>query len=172
VSPASAPGRGGEIKHAFAPIAPPNARILILGTLPGEASLAAAQYYAHPQNAFWRLLGDLTGRPFATLAYADRLTALAEARVALWDTIASARRPGSLDGAIRDHAPADLAALVQRLPDLRAVGFNGKLSDRLGRAALGTTRLALIALPSSSPAHTLAYAEKREAWRALFAFLD
>ena len=159
------------MKHAFAPIAPPNARILILGTLPGEASLAAAQYYAHPQNAFWRLLGDVTGRPFATLAYPDRLTALAQARVALWDTIASARRPGSLDAAIRDHTPADLAALVQRLPALRAVGFNGKLSERLGRAALAASPLALVALPSSSPANTLAYPKKREAWRALTAFL-
>lgn len=168
-SPAS--GRG-EVKHALAPIAPTNARVLILGTLPGEASLAAAQYYAHPQNAFWRLLGDITGHPFATLPYVDRLTALAQARIALWDTVASARRPGSLDTAIRDHTPADLAALTLRLPDLRAVAFNGKLAARLGAAALGDHPLPRLSLPSSSPAHTMTYLVKLAAWRALGDYLD
>jgi len=159
-------------KHGLPPIAHVSARVLVLGSLPGDASLAAAQYYAHPQNSFWRLMGEVVGAPLAGIAYADRLGALEAAGVALWDTIASARRPGSLDSAIADGTPADLAALVRRLPGLRAVGFNGQLAARHGTAALAHSGLALVALPSSSPAHTMAFADKRAAWMALRAFLD
>ncbi len=154
-------------KHALPPIAPPNARLLILGSLPGDASLAAREYYAHPQNAFWRLLGEVTGLPLATLAYPARIAAIEAAGIALWDTIAHAERPGSLDSAIARATDADLPALVASLPMLRAVGLNGRTAHVRGTKALATTRLALIALPSSSAAHTMAYAAKRDAWLAL-----
>ena len=163
-------GEGG-VKRALPPVAHPSARVLILGSLPGDASLAAAQYYAHPQNAFWRLMGEVTGVPLAGLAYGARLAALEAAGVALWDMIASARRPGSLDAAIADAAIADPAALVRRLPALRAVGFNGQLAAKHGTAALAHSGLALVALPSSSPAHTMAFADKRAAWMVLRPFL-
>ncbi len=160
------------IKHALPPIARPDARVLVLGSLPGDASLAASQYYAHPQNAFWRLMAEVTGVPLPALAYADRLAAMHRARVALWDTIAYARRPGSLDGAIADAAPADLAGLVRRLCELRAVAFNGQLAAKRGTALLAGCGLVLIALPSSSPAHTMAFATKRAAWMQLQGWLD
>ncbi len=144
---------------------------MILGSLPGDASLAARQYYAHPQNAFWRLLGDVIGLPLTILPYEERAATIQRARIALWDVIASARRPGSLDTAIRDSQTSDLASLVASLPELRAVAFNGKLAAQLGTPLLAGSGIVLVALPSSSAAHTLAYGAKRDAWSALQFFL-
>jgi hypoxanthine-DNA glycosylase len=147
--------------------------VLILGSLPGEASLRAGQYYAHPRNLFWRLAGGVIGADLAPLPYPARLAALEAAGIGLWDVIASARRRGSLDAAIRDRTPADVAALVAQLPALRAVGFNGGMAARHGRAALaGHEQLALIELPSSSPAFAaMPLAAKQAHWQALAAYL-
>lgn len=160
-------------KSAFAPVVAPAARILILGSLPGEASLAAQRYYAHPQNQFWRLTGAVIGREdLPSLDYDARLETLIAAGIGLWDTVASATREGSLDAAIRAAEHAPLAELVARLPHLRAVGFNGKTSARIGRAQLAGSSLALVDLPSSSPAYaSLAFASKRERWLQLKQFL-
>ncbi|MGN6358494.1 MAG: DNA-deoxyinosine glycosylase [Novosphingobium sp.] len=160
-------------KSAFAPVVAPAARILILGSLPGEASLAAQRYYAHPQNQFWRLTGAVIGREdLPSLDYDARLETLIAAGIGLWDTVASATREGSLDAAIRAAEHAPLAELVARLPHLRAVGFNGKTSARIGRAQLAGSSLALVDLPSSSPAYaSLAFASKRELWLQLKQFL-
>lgn len=155
------------MKRAFPPVVDSQTRLLILGSLPGDASLKAAQYYAHPQNAFWRLIGGVIGRDLAALPYDDRLTALRNAGIGLWDVIAGAERPGSLDGAIRNAETADLHRLIANLPELRAIGFNGGTAARIGRRSLGDTALALIDLPSSSPAFTRAYAEKAQAWSVL-----
>ena len=161
-------------KSAFAPVVSPETRVLIVGSLPGEASLAAGRYYAHPQNRFWHLAGAVIGREdLPSLDYDARLTALLEAGIGLWDTIASAERPGSLDAAIRAEQPAPLAELVATLPRLRAVGFNGGKASRVGRGTLAGSPLALVDLPSSSPAYAaLPFAEKRERWLALGHFLD
>ena len=161
------------LKRAFAPVVDDKTRILVLGSLPGDASLKAVQYYAHPQNAFWRLVGAVAGRDLAALAYPDRLAALAEARIGLWDVIATAARAGSLDAAIRDAEAADLRALVAGLPALRAIAFNGKTAARIGRRQLAGTRdRALLDLPSSSPAHAgMTFADKRARWMALAGFL-
>jgi TDG/mug DNA glycosylase family protein len=176
MSTRSSPGSSAppERARAFAPVAGPGTRVLILGSLPGEASLRAGQYYAHPRNLFWHLVGGVIGTDLAALAYPERLSALERAGIGLWDVIASARRRGSLDAAIRDHAPADLAALVARLPALRAVGFNGATAARLGRAALAAhPGLALIDLPSSSPAYAaLPRAAKAARWQELAGWLD
>ena len=160
-------------KFAFPPIASRNTRVLILGSLPGEASLAAARYYAHPQNQFWRLAGAVIGREDLTsLDYDPRLAALLAAGVGLWDTVASAVRPGSLDAAIREVEPAPLADLVATLPELRAIAFNGATSARVGRRLLAGAPLALVDLPSSSPAYAaMPFAAKRERWLALQQFL-
>src|SRR5881392_749469 len=91
-----------SVKAGLPPIARSDARLFLLGSLPGDASLAARRYYAHPTNQFWRLLGSAIGEELAALDYEQRLERLAERRVGLWDVIASARRPGSLDQAIRD----------------------------------------------------------------------
>ena len=154
-------------------MAAPDTRVLILGSLPGEASLKAQRYYAHPQNQFWRLVGAVIGREdLPSLDYEARLAALLAAKVGLWDTVASATREGSLDAAIRSAEHAPLLDLVATLPDLRAIGFNGKTSARTGRSQLAGSRLALIDLPSSSPAHaSLRLAQKRERWLELQQFL-
>ncbi|MBU1384070.1 MAG: DNA-deoxyinosine glycosylase [Alphaproteobacteria bacterium] len=155
-------------KAGFEPVVDAHTRLLILGSLPGDASLRAGQYYGHPQNAFWRLIGGVIGSDLVVLPYEERLAALNRAGVGLWDVIASAERPGSLDAAIRQPEAADLCGLVQGLPELRAVAFNGAKAAKLGRAALGETPgLALIDLPSSSPAHARPLADKAAGWAQL-----
>lgn len=160
-------------KASFAPIVSAGTRLLLLGSLPGEASLRAERYYAHPQNQFWRLAGAVIGREdIDTLDYDARLAELGRSGVGLWDVVADAIRPGSLDGAIRDHRPNDLCALIASLPSLRAIGFNGATAARIGRRMIGESGgIALVDLPSSSPAYTLALAEKRRHWVGLRNFL-
>lgn len=157
------------IKRAFDPVVDAETRLLILGSLPGDASLKAGQYYGHPQNAFWRLTGGAIGRDLAALPYPERLETLKSAGVGLWDVIARAVRPGSLDQAIREAEAADLKRLVAELPRLRAVAFNGGTASRIGRRSLaGVEGIDLIDLPSSSPAHaTLSFADKAAAWSVL-----
>ncbi|WP_239688587.1 DNA-deoxyinosine glycosylase [Aquitalea magnusonii] len=98
-------------KSCFPPVVNAQTRLLILGSLPGDASLRAAQYYAHPRNQFWRLLGELLDDDLPGLDYPSRLAALQQHGIGLWDVVAQARRPGSLDAAIRDLSPNDLPAL-------------------------------------------------------------
>jgi len=161
-----------EIKRSFPSVTDVRTRVLILGSLPGEESLARSQYYANPRNHFWRLIGAVTGADLVALPYEARLAALLEVRVGLWDTVGAATRRGSLDGAIRGHRANDLADLVARLPELRAVGFNGGKSASLGMPQLaGKPDLTLIALPSSSPAYTRPFEEKLAAWMRLAAYL-
>ena len=159
-------------KAAFPPVIDANTSVLILGSLPGEASLAAARYYAHPRNAFWRLTGAVIGRDLQAMDYEDRLAALSEAGIGLWDVIASAERTGSLDAAIRSPEAADLRRLIDGLPALRAVAFNGGLAARLGGRVLADAPIPLIPLPSSSPAHARPFEQKLQAWRVLAAWLD
>ena len=152
----------------MAPVGSTDARLLILGSLPGEASLRAQRYYAHPQNQFWRLLGAAIGEDLAAMAYEERLARLSARGIALWDVVGEARRQGSLDGAIRGATPNQLADFVAAHPRLLAVAFNGQTAARLGRAALiGLNHVRLIDLPSSSPAYTLAIAIKAERWSML-----
>lgn len=159
-------------KSCLPPVVSADVRLLICGSLPGEASLRAERYYAHPQNQFWRLLGEAIGEPLATLEYEERLSRLLRYGVGLWDTVATARRKGSLDGAMRDIAANPLAELAASLPRLQAVGFNGGTAARLGRKALAETSLTLIDLPSSSPAYTLPFAVKAERWAVLGRWVD
>lgn len=160
------------LKRAFAPVVDKQTRLLILGSLPGDASLKASQYYAHPQNGFWRLVGGVIGVDLPILAYDKRLEALRQAGVGLWDVIASAERPGSLDAAIRSPEAADLPGLIADLPNLRAVAFNGATAARTGRRILaGLEGTDLIDLPSSSPAHARPLEEKAAAWSVLKAAL-
>ena len=159
-------------KAAFAPVVDAETRLLILGSLPGDASLKAQQYYGHPRSGFWRLLSPVVRRDLAALSYPERLDALQAAGVGLWDVIASARRAGSLDAAIREAETADLRQLVGRLPALRAVAFNGGTAARIGRRMLGDPVMpSLVDLPSSSPAYTLPLAAKAGRWTALGSWL-
>ena len=159
-------------KFSFPPVVAPDTRVLVLGSLPGERSLAAQRYYAHPRNRFWHLIGGVIGRDLEPLDYERRLEALLAAKVGLWDTVASARRMGSLDASIREAAHNPLAELAATLPALRAVGFNGKTSARIGTAQLRRAGVVLVPLPSSSPAHAaMPLAEKEKLWSALGEFL-
>lgn len=159
-----------SIKRCFAPVVDARTRVLILGSLPGEASLAHQQYYAHKQNKFWHLVGEVIGVDLPALDYEARLQALLDHRVGLWDVVAQARREGSLDGNIRDHAGNDLVALIDGLPALEAIAFNGGTAARIGERILGVhaRRFRLLLLPSSSPAYaSMNFAAKLVAWRAL-----
>ncbi|MBI0327698.1 DNA-deoxyinosine glycosylase [Burkholderia plantarii] len=158
------------LKRCFAPVVDAHTRVLILGSLPGEVSLAQGQYYAHPQNRFWRLLGDVLGIELVALDYASRLAALLRHRIGLWDVVAEATRVGSLDSRIRDHASNDLLTLIDTLPELSTIAFNGGTAAKLGTRALGehAGRYRLLRLPSSSPAYAaVTYADKLAAWRQL-----
>ena len=161
------------LQHCFPPVTRADTRLLVLGSLPGAVSLERRQYYAHPQNLFWRLMGRVTDRDLVALGYDQRLAALLDARVGLWDTVAAATRKGSLDADIRLHAASDLAALAATLKELRAIAFNGGTSARIGRAQFaGVEGLDLIDLPSSSPAYaSLSFEKKLESWLRLRAYL-
>ncbi|MES2441862.1 MAG: DNA-deoxyinosine glycosylase [Pseudomonadota bacterium] len=161
-------------KHSFPPVIDSRVRLLVLGSLPGERSLAARQYYAHPQNQFWQLISPAAGRDLTALGYDDRLAALLDAHIGLWDVVASAHRAGSTDAAIREPEPHDIAALAATLPDLRAIAFNGGTALRHGLRQLGpnVAKIATIALPSSSPLHTVGLAAKLPAWKELSSYLS
>ena len=151
----------------FPPVVDASTRVLILGSLPGEASLAVSQYYGNPRNAFWRLMEGVLGVELVPLDYGARLAALLSHGVGLWDVIAEAERPGSLDAAIRDPAANDLLALIDNLPALKAVAFNGGTAAKLGGRLIGE-RIPTIALPSSSPAHAAkTFEQKAQAWAEL-----
>lgn len=152
----------------LAPVFDARARLLVLGSFPGAASLQAAQYYAHPRNAFWPVMAALTGEAdLPARPYAERLQALREHRIALWDAVAACRREGSLDTAIEAAEPSDLPELVARLPELRAIACNGALAHKQTLLALAGTAVPVLRLPSTSPAHAgLSLATKIDAWRA------
>ncbi len=156
---------------SFAPVERADARVLILGSMPGAASLTAQQYYAHPHNQFWSIMGALFGAGWE-LSYPLRLTRLQAHGVALWDVFASCSRPGSLDSAI-DQSSAianDIPALLHRCPSIGRVCCNGTTAyDAFSRHfARGLTRtgLEIERLPSTSPANaSWSRARKLEAWR-------
>ena len=159
-------------KYGLPPVARRDARLFILGSLPGDASLAARRYYAHPRNLFWRLVGSVVGEELQPLAYESRLETLVRHRIGLWDVVAHAERRGSLDQAIRGAGHNPLADFFAGFPDLQAVAFNGAKAAAAGRPLLGgLDRLTLIDLPSTSPANTRPFAEKAQAWAALRQFL-
>lgn len=163
--------------QSFPPVATPDARVLVLGSMPGRASLAATEYYAHPQNLFWTFMGTLFGA-HRELPYPARLAVLGDRGVALWDTAHRCVRPGSLDADITDVEPNDIAGLLHRHPGIRAIFCNGRKSHDLFRRlvtptlgpALGdrATTLRIEYLPSTSPANaSIPPAAKLAAWRQL-----
>lgn len=161
--------RRTKVLTALQPVLRADTRLLVLGSFPGVASLRAQQYYAHPRNQFWPLVGDLLGEPLTEYPYPQRLLRLLEHRIGLWDVYASCVRSGSLDAAIRDAVPNDLTRLPRDAPALRMVIHNGAESARRMREvqALG---IEARRLPSTSPANArLGFEAKRAIWRAVFA---
>jgi hypoxanthine-DNA glycosylase len=151
--------------RGFAPVVADDTHTLILGSFPGEASLAAAQYYAHPRNQFWRLVGEVLDEPLVDLPYDARLQRLVAHGIGVWDVLAACRREGSLDVAIRHAQPNDFASLRAHAPRLAKVCFNGKSAGRF-EAVIGAAGYATLVLPSSSPANAmLSFDQKLRLWR-------
>jgi hypoxanthine-DNA glycosylase len=148
----------------LAPVIDQRARVLILGSFPSTASLTAQQYYAHPQNQFWRVLGAVTGQPLRDMDYPARIAAVQAAGIAIWDIYSSCERAGSLDAAIRDARENNLAHLKESAPALRRICFNGRTAARRIREVEAMGFEALI-LPSTSPAHAgMRFEEKLARW--------
>ncbi|EXI72193.1 MAG TPA: DNA-deoxyinosine glycosylase [Candidatus Accumulibacter phosphatis] len=162
-------GAGGpELLHGLPPIIDAGVRTLILGSFPSPASLAAAHYYAHRQNQFWRLLGALLDEPLPALDYAGKQDCLLQHRVGLWDVYRQCRRRGALDAAIESAVLNDFSRLRVVAPQLARVCFNGQTAGRFAgwfRQQGYATQI----LPSTSPAYTLAFEHKLAAWRAALA---
>ncbi len=162
--------------RSFEPIARRNARLLILGSLPSVASLAAGEYYAHPRNQFWPIVGAICGFD-AAAPYARRKAALTAAGIALWDVVGSGVRPGSLDSAIDDATVVanDFPAFLAAHPRIARVCFNGRKAEAAWRrhvaARLPAARqLDCRLLPSTSPAHAgMSYRRKLQLWRSALA---
>ncbi|MGD9265528.1 MAG: DNA-deoxyinosine glycosylase [Lysobacterales bacterium] len=158
--------------QGFPPVSAPDAQLLILGSMPGVASLKATQYYAFPRNAFWRIMGELFDAG-PELDYPARLDRLLLNRVALWDVIAACQRPGSLDSsiAVDGLVTNDFARFFDHHPAITRVAFNGQTAARLFRKMVRpglALELEYLTLPSTSPAHAaLDYAAKLEAWSVL-----
>jgi len=152
----------------FAPIARGDARILILGSLPGQRSLQAGQYYAHPQNAFWRIMRDLVG---AEGTYEQRCAELVKHGIALWDVLAESLRPGSMDADIKlDSAKAnDFSSFFLRHPNIERLCFNGQKAAQMYSRFVDDAGSGLQqdTLPSTSPAYAaMAYPQKLARWRS------
>lgn len=151
---------------AFPPVARPDARVLILGSMPSAASLREGFYYGHPRNAFWRILADVYDRPTPE-TIAEKTSLITGNRLALWDSLMACEREGSLDSAIRRPELNDFEALFARCPGIQRVLFNGHAAHALfmkSGAALLDGR-AWRVLPSTSPAYTLTYERKLALWR-------
>jgi len=161
-----------SVKAGLPPIARSDVRLFILGSLPGDASLAAGAYYAHSTNQFWRLLESAVGEALQALPYEARLAALARRGVGLWDVIASADRRGSLDQAIRLAEHNRIGRLLHDFPELVAIAFNGSTAASVGRKLIGSPppHLELVDLPSSSAANTRPFADKARDWSRLAQF--
>ncbi|MDR6501294.1 hypoxanthine-DNA glycosylase [Burkholderia ambifaria] len=152
--------------QGFGPVVGPNTHTMILGSFPGEASLDASQYYAHPRNQFWRLLGAVLREPeLHALDYDARLERVLKHGIGIWDVLAACHREGSLDSAIRNAKPNDFDSLREHAPLLKKVCFNGKTAGRFAEV-IGAAGYETLVLPSSSPANaSLSFEQKLLRWR-------
>jgi hypoxanthine-DNA glycosylase len=164
-------GSAAILVGCFPPVSDCNATVLILGSMPGKESLKQNRYYAHAQNTFWKILGELVGA-HAHLPYADRLHRLTDAHIALWDVLASCERESSLDTHIRNEKVNNFAAFFALHPHITHVFFNGaKAEQSFNKFVLLIQKLPPLTfqrLPSTSPAHAgMSFAEKLLAWNKI-----
>ncbi|MDC7225799.1 MAG: DNA-deoxyinosine glycosylase [Spirochaetales bacterium] len=165
-----------KLKKSLAPRIFYDSRVLILGSMPGEESLHRQEYYAYPQNQFWRLTAAVLEVPVPDDDYTERLTMLQCGRIALWDVIASCRREGSLDTNIREENPNTIPELLAEYPGIKAVFFNGQKAGESFRRSFGKDffdqcGLFSAVLPSSSPANTSGFERKLESWMLIREYL-
>ncbi len=161
------------MKESFHAVEATGARVLILGSLPGDASLAVAEYYGHPRNVFWPIMGELLGFS-PSLPYEDRLACLRAKGVALWDVVSRAHRKGSLDSDIRGAEPNDIPALLERCPGIVRIGCNGGAAHAMLKkfypSLFCDARWEIVRLSSTSPAAAMVHRDaKRDAFAALLA---
>jgi hypoxanthine-DNA glycosylase len=163
------PIQSSTLLQGLPPVVGRSTRLLLLGSFPSQASLLAGQYYAHPRNQFWPLLAALFDMDLMALDYAARLRVVTQRGLGIWDVYAACERDGSLDAAITQALPNDLAGLVAQLPQLQAIAHNGGESARLMRLTASLAP-ACDRLPSSSAANaSWSFARKLMAWRLVFA---
>ena len=150
---------------SFPPIIDKESKILILGSIPGVKSLEMQQYYAHPQNKFWKIIFELFNEKFTT-DYKERIEILEKHHIALWDVIDTCERKGSLDSEIRNEEANKIEELLQNFPNIKAIFCNGQKSHKNLQKILGKKfRLPIIVLPSTSPAYAgLSYFDKLKSW--------
>ncbi len=157
--------------HSFKPVSNKNARVLILGSMPGKKSLEQHQYYAHPSNVFWKIMGELVGAQ-PSLPYEEKLRLLQSSGIAVWDVLASCVRKSSLDSHIRKETANDFASFFAQHPQVTQVCFNGSKAEQCFRKFVQEKQalppLQFHRLPSTSPAHAgMRYEDKLQAWRAV-----
>lgn len=156
---------------SFSPIIDHASKILILGSIPGVKSLEKQQYYAHPQNAFWKIIFTLFNEDF-TEDYSQKLGILKKHHIALWDVIDSCERKGSLDSEIRNEEANQIAELLEEHPDIKAIFCNGGKSYKNLQKILGKNfRIPVYLLPSTSPLHTISLERKLEEWKKILKYL-
>jgi len=154
---------------SFAPIATPDAQVLLLGSMPSEASLEKGEYYGNPRNQFWKLIYALFDEKVEE-EYSKRIQFLQKKRIALWDVIATCTREGSADASIQEEVPNDLIGFLKAHPDIRFIGFNGTKAFQTFKKRIGIDAIKGIdwcQLPSSSPAHAVPFERKWEEWRVI-----
>lgn len=157
-------------QRGLPPVVDAATRVLILGSFPGVASLAARQYYAHPRNHFWPILAAILDEPLVDLPYTKRLERLSARGIGVWDIIVACHRKGSSDAAIRNAERGSVQSIRRFARSLAVVCFNGNTAAT-GRSAWESAGYATIVLPSTSPAYTRPFAEKLAAWRAIAPWL-
>ena len=156
---------------SFPPIVSEDSEILILGSVPGIKSLEMQEYYAHPQNKFWRILFELFQEDF-TADYAEKIELLKKNKIAVWDVIDSCDRKGSLDSEIKNEAHHDILQLLQDFPSIKVIFCNGQKSFKtLRKILLDDLKIPILVLPSTSPAYTIPYQKKLKDWSVLKSFL-
>ena len=165
--------------QSFEPIVGCRPRIIILGSMPGVASLEAVQYYAHPRNTFWPIMGEVFGVDYKA-GYESRVSELEKLPLILWDTLQACHRPGSLDSNI-DISSAqanDIPGLLQQFPEIRAIVFNGAAAEKYFHKLVvpilpGSSGIELVRMPSTSPANAgMSFDQKLAAWRRLLEYID
>lgn len=157
--------------YSFPPIISKDSKILILGSIPGVQSLEKQEYYAHPQNQFWKILFELKQENF-TNQYAEKLIFLAKIKIALWDTIESCERKGSKDTEIKNEVENSILELLKNFPNIKAIFCNGQKSHKNLMKILDKNHpLPIFVLPSTSPLHTISLEKKMESWKIINEFL-
>lgn len=154
--------------NSFPPFADENAEILILGTMPGVMSLAKQEYYAHKQNAFWKIMYTVFAELPVSENFKEKVKLLQQNKIALWDVLENCEREGSLDTNIKNHKENDILGLLKKHPKIRTIVFNGRESEKYFLRKFGVIEgIQFHQMPSTSPANTMKFEKKLQSWSAI-----